>query len=127
MTERPIMKILVVEDDLNLRQIVSLNLRKRDYLVVEASNGRQALKLVAGEQPDLILLDLAIPSLSGWKVLTAIKNHHNLHKIPVIVMTAFAAETERERALGMGAAVYLIKPFDVATLLQEVAHQLARR
>ncbi|MFQ5827223.1 MAG: response regulator [Dehalococcoidia bacterium] len=121
------MKILVVEDDLNLRRIVSLNLRKRDYLVVEASNGRQALTLVADELPDLILLDLAIPSLSGWKVLTAIKRPHHLRKIPVIIMTASAAETERERALGMGAASYLVKPFGVATLMQEVTQQLARR
>lgn len=112
--------ILIVEDDFLLRESLSLILAGEGYRVAVAENGAEALKrLHTGERPHLILLDLLMPVIDGWKLCEELKCHPELAAIPVVIMSA--AGELKDRPLPPGAADYLQKPAETAALLSAVA------
>ncbi len=107
--------ILVVDDDEDLRELVSDALVLAGYRVRTARNGKVALEQAQLMRPDLIVLDLMMPVMNGWQFLEAQREDPDLASVPVIVVTA-GPDSQAE-----GAAVFMRKPFDVATLLTVVA------
>jgi len=93
--------------------------------VVVAADGRQGLDKARSESPDLILLDMVMPEMGGMEVLSALKKDARLKDIPVLIVTASAQKGDAEKAMGMGAAGYLIKPFHVPTLYDRVEELLS--
>jgi len=108
--------VLVIEDEANIRNFASRVLELEGYRVLQAENGDEGLRLVRESQIDLILLDLKLPSNDGWLMLQQLKNDPELSSIPVVVFTASAEVSRRDRALSMGLEDYLMKPVSAATL-----------
>ena len=113
-------KILVIEDELNIQKLAKTNLTASGYQVLVAGNGEERLRLAESEHPHLILLDLRLPGMSGWDVLMTLKADRKLQKIPVIIMTAMAPQSEEYKFASMRTAGYLIKPFSIDELLRRV-------
>jgi DNA-binding response OmpR family regulator len=116
-------KILVVDDDLELLGLVSYSLRQAGYLVVEASDGAAALAAFEREEPSLVVLDVNLPKLSGLEVCRKIRE---ASKVPVMMLTVRSAEEDQVQALDLGADDYLTKPFSPRTLLARVRALLRR-
>jgi CheY-like chemotaxis protein len=104
-------KILLVEDEKNIILGVRTCLDAVGYQVEVVEDGEAALDSVRREKPDLMLLDLLLPKLGGFEVLSALKSDDQTKDIPVIVLTAKAGEEDRQRALDQGANAYMTKPF----------------
>jgi CheY-like chemotaxis protein len=102
--------VLVVDDDLDLREALELILEDRGYRVISASNGREALERLARERPAAILLDMRMPEMDGWQFVREFRARH-WTRIPIVVFTA--AEDARLRAAEVEADGYLEKPFEV--------------
>jgi len=117
-------KILVIEDESNIQKLAKANLTASGYKVFLAANGEKGLELAKLEHPNLILLDLRMPGMSGWDVLMALKTNQRLQKIPVIIMTATVPDSEEYKIRGMRTAGYLHKPFTVDELLRQVKQAL---
>ena len=113
-------KVLIADDHSEVRRLWALNLSARGYEVVEATDGKECLTLILQEQPDVILLDLSMPVLSGWAVLKAIKDRSVVTSAPVIVLTGWADGEVEDRARRLGASCALIKPFGVEPLLLNI-------
>lgn len=110
-------RVLVVEDDPRLRQPLTLTLRAKGYDVVAVDTGRDALAAVAGERPDLIVLDLGLPDMDGLRVLQHLRPGFTM---PVLVLSARDSEAEKVRLLDAGANDYVTKPFGMEELLARV-------
>ena len=117
-------KILVIEDMPNIQKLVKTNLTTSGYNVLVAGNGEEGLKIAQLEHPELILLDLMLPGMSGWDVFVALKAKRDLQHIPVILMTAIVLQEEEYEITGMKAAGYLVKPFEVNELLSKIKQVL---
>jgi DNA-binding response OmpR family regulator len=115
--------ILVVDDDADIRTLVSELLQRAGHGVIEAPDGESGLKLFYAQQPDLVLLDVSMPGLDGWEVLTRIRE---LSDVPVLMLTARAGELEKVRGLRGGADDYVTKPFGRQELLARVDAALRR-
>lgn len=102
-------KILIVEDDKFLRELIGQKLLKEGYDIVEAVDGEKGIKSAKDEKPDLILLDLILPGMDGFEVLTKIKEDSEIAEIPVIILSNLGQKDDIEKGLKMGAADYLIK------------------
>lgn len=114
-------RVLVVDDNPDIRNLINATLGNVFYVVVNASNGPEALHhLETGDLPDLVLLDLAMPGMSGLEVLERIKNDPETYQIEVIVLSAQADEKTRKEALSLGARAVLNKPFGPLDLLQRI-------
>lgn len=111
-------KILAVDDEKNIIRLIEVNLTRQGYEVVTASDGRQALEKVAREQPDMIVLDVMMPYLDGFEVLTELKKHPDTRDIPVIMLTAKAQDADVFNGYKRGADCYLTKPFNPSELNQ---------
>jgi len=119
--------ILVVDDDLLNRILLSTNLREDGYTVELAENGRQALEML-GEQPfDVVLLDLLMPEMDGYQVLEQMKADNTWRNIPVIVVSSLDEMESILRCIEMGATDYLPKPFDAALLHARIGASLASK
>ena len=112
--------ILIIDDDVNINKMLDAVLTKAGYRVSHAYSGTEALLFLSGEKPDLILLDLMLPGLSGEEVLPEIKG------VPVIVMSAKVDTGDKVNMLLGGAADYITKPFDIDELLARIAVQLRK-
>ena len=112
--------ILIIDDDVNINKMLDAVLTKAGYRVSHAYSGTEALLFLSGEKPDLILLDLMLPGLSGEEVLPEIKG------VPVIVMSAKVDTGDKVNMLLGGAADYITKPFDIEELLARIAVQLRK-
>ena len=115
--------VLVVDDDGDVRALVVELLTRSGYDVTEAPNGREALKLLYEQRPDLVLLDISMPELDGWATLDRIRE---LSDVPVLMLSALGAELEKVRALRAGADDYVTKPFGRQELLARVESVLRR-
>jgi len=102
-------KILIIEDDKFLRELISQKLIAKGYEIIEAENGEKGIKMTEKEKPDLILLDLILPGIDGFEVLEKIKNDLKLSQIPVVILSNLGQKDDIERGLKMGAVDYLIK------------------
>ena len=108
-------RILVVDDDANIRRMVIAALRREGYTFIEAPNGRDALELMRAEHPDVVVLDLMMPILSGWDVLKEREQDVELMRIPVIIVSA-NRDPEVAMAVDKGICAFLPKPFDIGAL-----------
>ncbi len=115
-------KILIVEDDIAISDLIKLNLRMVNYETRQVFNGKEALEVIEQENFDLILLDVMLPEIDGFSVLDQIK-HKN---IPVIFLTAKASVSDKVKGLKMGAEDYIVKPFESIELLARVEVVLRR-
>lgn len=117
------MKILVADDDMELRGLIAYALRQAGYLVVEAADGVAALTVFEKEEPGLVILDVNMPRLSGLDVCRRIRE---TSKVPVMMLTVRSAEEDQVQALDLGADDYLTKPFSPRSLLARVRALLRR-
>jgi DNA-binding response OmpR family regulator len=116
-------RILVVDDDADIRLLLRELLDRRGFSVTEARDGKEALRLFFDERPDLVVLDVAMPGLDGWQTLERIRE---LSDVPVVMLTAKATELEKTRGLRAGADDYVTKPFGRQELLARVEGLLRR-
>ncbi len=113
-------KILIVDDEIDLLRVTAFRLKNFGYDVLTAANGQEALELIEKDQPDLILLDLRIPLISGYEVCKKIKSDNKLKAIPVIIFTASAVGDLTEKMLDIGADDFIVKPFEPQELLEKI-------
>lgn len=121
--------VLVVDDHPPMRTLCRVNLEAAGFRVLEAADGAEALAAVDLDRPDLILLDIMMPGVSGWEVAAALIADRSTDRIPVIFITARSGVPDRIRALELGAHAYLTKPFDpagLATTVTKVLDQIDR-
>jgi len=117
-------KILVVDDELHIRNILKFQLEKNGYSVVLAENGEEALQMVRRESPDLVILDLMMPRMDGFEVCKRIRENYQTAQIPIIMLTAKSDLPDRLKGLKDGANDYLIKPYSNEELLLRVQNVL---
>jgi DNA-binding response OmpR family regulator len=120
----PTKTVLVVDDDLPLRALCRASLEEAGFRVLEAADGEQALASVRDEQPDLILLDIMMPGISGWEVTSTLLADRSTDQIPIVFMSARTEVADRMRAFDLGAQDYVMKPFDPHALAKTVAKTL---
>jgi len=118
-------KILIADDEGTVRLVVEKMLGK-DYIVLEATNGEEAVKIAKAQQPDLILMDLIMPKMDGYTACSEIKADQSTRGIPVVILTAVGHELSKKFATEMGAAGYVTKPFDVKDLINVISSLLVR-
>ena len=116
-------KILVVDDDTNICELLRLYLEKEGYSVTIANTGMQAVKVFAEQQPDLMLLDIMLPELDGWQVCREIRKYSNK---PIIMLTAKGETFDKVLGLELGADDYITKPFDAKEVLARIKAVLRR-
>ena len=119
-------KILVVEDEPDIAKLVSYNLTQERFKVVTAEDGEQALKTIQREKPNLVVLDLMLPGLSGIEVCKILREREETAKLPILMLTAKAGEADRVLGLELGADDYLSKPFSPRELVARVRAILRR-
>ena len=117
-------RILVVDDERELVEMLSLRLEANDYKVFTAYDGQEGLDQARKLKPDLILLDLMLPKLDGYKVCQMLKFDEKYKQIPVILFTARVQEADLKLGEEMGADAYLTKPFEPSILLGKIAELL---
>ena len=103
-------KILIIEDDKFLRELISRKLKSEGYEAIEAIDGESGLKKIKEEKPDLVVLDLLLPGMHGFEVLTFLKEEPSLAALPVLILSNLGQRDEVEKGLELGAMDYLIKP-----------------
>ena len=116
-------KILIVDDDKHIAELISLYMMKDGYETEEAYDGREAVKMAESFQPDLILLDLMLPGLDGYQVCTEIRK---TSRVPIIMLTAKGETFDKVLGLELGADDYIVKPFDPKELVARVKAVLRR-
>lgn len=119
-------RILVVEDEPDLAELIAYNLRIEGHEVEIAQDGADALQKIEDERPDLILLDLMMPRLTGQQVAERLKQAPSTSSIPIIMLTAMSEETDELQGLKLGADDYITKPFSMSVLLARVGAVLRR-
>jgi len=117
------MKVLVVDDEMPIVEVIAYNLRKEGYQTRTAHDAEQCMDLVRSEKPDLIILDVMLPSASGFDVCRALRRQSD---VPIIMLTARAEETDRIVGLELGADDYITKPFSTRELMARVKAVLRR-
>ncbi len=115
-------RILVIDDDPDELATLDLMLRSSGYKAMTASTGKAALQMANMYRPDLLVLDLRMPVVDGFDVLSQLRK--SLPALPVIVVTGDDGQQTRERAVGLGASAYLVKPFDTEVLVGEIRRLL---
>jgi DNA-binding response OmpR family regulator len=116
-------KVLIADDDADLRELIAFTLGQAGYLVVSAADGQAAVQLFEREAPDLVLLDINMPGMNGFQACEAIRRRS---RVPVMMLTVRGEEEDLVRALGLGADDYLNKPFSPRTLLARIKALLRR-
>ncbi len=119
-------KILIVEDEPDIRELVRYNLEHAGYRVVEADDGETALRQVRGEQPALVLLDLMLPEGDGLEICRILRGERDTAALPIVMLTAKAGEVDRVLGLEFGADDYVTKPFSPRELVARVRAVLRR-
>jgi CheY-like chemotaxis protein len=117
-------KILIADDETSLRLTVGKILDK-DYVVLEAANGEEAVEIAKGQKPDLILMDLIMPKMDGYAACSQIKADEATKGIPVVILTAVGHELNKKYAMEMGAVGYLTKPISSQELIDKITPLLA--
>ncbi|MFI5351603.1 MAG: response regulator [Candidatus Binatales bacterium] len=119
-------RILVVEDEADIRELIRYNLAQEGFIIEEAADGVQALDRIARRTPDLIVLDLMLPGLSGLEVCRKLRAAPQTANLPILVATAKGTEVDRVLGLEMGADDYVVKPFSPRELVARVKALLRR-
>jgi len=116
--------ILVADDDPDILSIVSMSLESQGYTVYKATNGREAVDLAKQHHPDLVLMDMMMPIVSGYEAVTALKADAATRDITIVGLSAKAMATDMERATDVGIDGYITKPFRIAQVLTVVESYL---
>ena len=116
-------RILVVEDEPSIREVICLYLNRAGFNVIEAGDGQEALNILGGSQPDLVILDLMLPNIDGFEITKQLRAKGD---IPIIMLTARRSEIDRIAGLEMGADDYVVKPFSPQELVSRVRAVLRR-
>ncbi len=116
-------RILLVDDEPELLEMVKMRLEANNFAVITASDGQSALGIVRRARPDMVILDIMLPRLDGFKVCRLFKFDAKYRSIPVILLTARVRESDRKTALEVGADVFITKPFEPQVLLENI-HKL---
>lgn len=118
-------KILIIEDDKFLRELISRKLEKEGYVVCEAIDGEEGEKKIREEKPNLVLLDLILPGIDGFEVLSRIKQDPALESIPIIILSNLGQKEEIEKGLKLGAIDFLVKAhFTPAEIIEKIKNIL---
>ena len=120
-------KLLVVEDNDKIRDIMRRHLALKGFEVVLAADGDEGLAMAAAEAPDLIIMDLSLPKLDGWEAARRLKAAPATSDIPIIALTAHAMADDREKALAAGCDDYETKPIEIERLLYKIGQLLNGR
>ncbi|AJY50876.1 MULTISPECIES: response regulator [Halomonadaceae] len=113
-------KVLVVDDEPNIVLSLEFLMEQAGFEVVTAEDGEQALARVTDSQPDLLLLDISLPGISGFDVLERLRNEEATAQLPIIMLTAHGRDVEREKGMALGADDYITKPFSTQSLVEKV-------
>ena len=116
--------VLIVEDEEDIRELVSYHLLKEGYQIASVTSGEEALALVEKQIPDLILLDLMLPELDGFAVCEILRRDARTANIPIIILTAMSGELARVAGMGSGANDFITKPFSPKYLLARIENVL---
>ncbi len=119
-------KVLIVEDDQSLVQLLKVNLEAAGYLTLTVYDGKRAVSVASFEHPDLILLDVGLPGLSGFEVAAALKKDIKTRYLPIIFLTAYAEREDKLKGFNLEAEDYITKPFDPDELMARVERTLKR-
>jgi DNA-binding response OmpR family regulator len=117
-------KILVIDDEPLVVEVLKIRLEMNDYEVITASDGVEGIESAIREKPDLIILDIIMPGLDGYQVCRKLKEDRKTKAIPVIMLTALGQSAEREKGYSSGAYGYIFKPFDDEELLNSIEKAL---
>ena len=118
-------KILIAEDEQDILELITFTLQFGGYEVIPTSNGEDALEMTRKEKPDLVLLDVRMPRMSGYEVCTQVKADGDTHHIPVVFLSAKGQEAEIKTGFDTGAIDYILKPFAPDHLLKRLEEILA--
>ncbi|MBN1963423.1 MAG: response regulator [Anaerolineae bacterium] len=118
-------KILIAEDEGDIRELVKFTLEYAGHEIILAANGAEAVDLVPQTMPDLILMDVRMPRMTGYEACRALKADAAVRDIPVVFLSAKGQDTERQEGLEAGAIAYILKPFAPAELMERVAKLLS--
>jgi DNA-binding response OmpR family regulator len=118
-------RVLVVDDTADIAVLVTRVLEEADFAVVTAPSGRAALAALRQDRPDALVLDVHMPELSGWEVLAEVRDDADLHDLPVVMCTVRASGEDRQRAIRLGADLYVTKPFALSDLVEAVRRAVA--
>jgi DNA-binding response OmpR family regulator len=116
--------ICIVDDDPDVRELVEYKLVQNGHEVLTATNGQDALRVVPEAKPALLLLDVMMPGLSGFEVLSQLRANDATRGLPIIILTAKAQDADAERGFALGANDYMLKPFSPRELLNRINAQL---
>lgn len=120
--------VLIADDEPHIRRLLEMNLRDAQYTVVAVADGQEALERLQTDEPfDVVLLDLIMPGATGLEVLARLRRWEHRRTLPVIILTAKGQDADRARALELGAADFLTKPFSPKKLIGRIAELLERR
>ncbi|GAB4486886.1 MAG: hypothetical protein Fur0016_16940 [Anaerolineales bacterium] len=119
-------KIVIAEDEPDIRELIAFTLRFAGYEVIAGSNGEEGYQLAKAERPDLVMLDVRMPKLTGYEACKRIKAEPELTNVPVIFLSAKGQENEIEQGFAAGAEEYLLKPFAPDQLVERVKTVLAK-
>ncbi|WP_163559507.1 response regulator [Halomonas sp. NO4] len=118
-------KVLVVDDEPNIVLSLEFLMQQAGFEVITAEDGEAALAAVGDSTPDLVLLDISLPGISGFDVLEQLRGDPHHRRLPIIMLTAHGREVEREKGLALGADDYVTKPFSTQALVEKVKALLA--
>ncbi len=119
-------KILIIEDERDIVEVIEYNLKKAGYATSSVSNGKKAQETVLKEKPDLIILDLMLPGLTGFEVCKQLKAQRKTQRTPIIILSARSQETDKVEGLELGADDYMTKPFSPRELIARAKAVLRR-
>jgi len=119
-------RILIVDDEEDIVNVLRFRLEANNYAVLSASEGQEGLNKARAEKPDLIILDLMLPKLDGYKVCRMLKFDESYKSIPIIMFTARAQKKDEELGMEMGADAYIAKPFEPEVLLAKIKELLEK-
>jgi len=119
-------KVLIVDDEPNIVLSVEFLMRREGHEVVTASDGQEAIDLLAGTKPDLMILDVMMPRKNGFEVCAEVRAAPALSQMPILMLTAKGREAEMKKGISLGADAYITKPFSTHDLVAKV-HELLHR
>ncbi|MCX8164817.1 MAG: response regulator [Aquificaceae bacterium] len=119
-------KVLVIEDDKDLAELIAYNLKKEGYEPILCLRGKEAINTLLSQQPDIVLLDVMLPDYDGFKIAQHIRNNPELKDLPIIFITARDMEQDKLRGFSLGADDYITKPFSIKELLARIRAVLRR-
>jgi len=118
-------RILIVDDESDLVAVLRFGLEVEGFDVIDASDGEEGLKRAREDHPDLLVLDLMLPKLDGYKVCRALKYDERYKTLPIFILSARSGEQDRRLALDMGADVFISKPYEIKDLVARIRARLS--